>query len=427
VAGVSDEPYKPRAARTTGSPTPRAGSPRGRREIGRAGDVRAGAVLVCVAGQHGNEPSGVHAVGRVLADIERRRVPVRGALIGLRGNIRALARGARYIAADLNRLWTPGRLERLRGAGAAIHEAGHEFREMHRLYAALESIFDDARARVALLDMHTTSGPSAPFVVMEDRLANRPLARRFPTPVVIGMEEVLPGTLPDYVNDRGFASLGFEAGQHDDPKSIDRHESAIWLMLVSMCIVHKRDVPGGYGAHAARLDRASEHLPRFVELRHRHAVRDGDAFEMTPGYRNFQRVERGETLARDKDGPVTSPERGRVFMPLYQSLGEDGFFIVRPVGGAWLRLSAILRGLGADRLAPLLPGVRRDPEHPGVLIANRRVARWFTVEIFHLLGYRRRADDGEEAVFSRRHDDLERAHETRRQRHEGPGTMDPPR
>lgn len=427
MAEASDELYTPKTARTPSRSPSRTGAPLEEREIGRAGDVRAGAVLICVAGQHGNEPSGVHAVGRVLADIERHRVPMRGALIGLRGNIPALERRARYIAADLNRLWTPGRIARLRDTSASIHEAEHEFEEMERLYRALESVFDQARSDVALLDMHTTSSPSAPFVVMEDRLANRPLARRFPTPVVIGMEEVLPGTLPDYVNDRGFASLGFEAGQHDDPKSIDRHESAVWLMLVSMGVVRKRDVPGGYGAHRARLDRATEHLPRYVELRHRHAVRDGDAFEMNPGCRNFQRVEKGETLARDKSGPVNATERGRVFMPLYQPLGEDGFFIVRRVGGVWLWLSAILRRLSVDRVAPLLPGVRRDAEHPGVLIANRRVARWFTIEIFHLLGYRRRADDGEEAVFSRRHDDLERAHETRRQRREGPGTMNPPR
>lgn len=397
-----------------------AGSDRSRakhdqREIGRAGELSIGPALICVAGQHGNEPSGVNAIGRVLADIEKHDVPLRGTLIGLRGNIAALEQRVRYRVADLNRLWTPGRLDRLRDEGATIHEAGHEFEEMEDLFHAMEAIFNHAGGDVALLDMHTTSGPSAPFVVMEDRLANRPHARRFPTPVVVGMEEVLPGTLPDYVNDRGFASLGFEAGQHDDPTSVDRHVSAVWIMLVSLRIVARRDVPGGYDAHVARLDRATKNLPRFVELRHRHVVRDGDAFAMKPGYRNFQRIDKGETLATDKTGDVTATQRGRIFMPLYQALGEDGFFIVRRIGGVWLRLSAILRHLGADRLAPLLPGVRRDTSHPGVLIADRRVARWFTVEVFHLLGYRRRTGDGREVLFSRRHDDLARAHEARRQ------------
>jgi len=122
------------------------------------------------------------------------------------------------------------------------------------------------------------------------------------------------------------------------------------------------------------------------------------------------RIDKDETLANDKHGNIRSPERGRVFMPLYQPLGDDGFFLVRRVGLFWLWLSAILRKLGADKLAPLLPGVRKDADHPGVLIADRAVARWFTVEIFHLLGYRRRAEAGELVIFSRRHDDLDRAH-----------------
>ncbi|MEQ9616684.1 MAG: succinylglutamate desuccinylase/aspartoacylase family protein [Phycisphaerales bacterium] len=380
------------------------------REIGRAGSARAGATLVCVAGQHGNEPSGVFAVRRVLDAIGEHGVPMRGALVGLRGNVTALAQGVRYRAADLNRLWTPDRLERLRAKGDPIREAGHEFEEMHELFGALEGAFADATSEVAVLDLHTTSSASAPFVVMEDRLPNREHARRFGTPVVIGLEEVLNGTLPDYVNDRGFVSLGFEAGQHDAPESVDRHESAVWVMLCSMRIVDRADVPGGLGAHEARLAGAAKGLPSFVELRGHHRVLDGDAFEMRAGYANFVRVEAGELLARDRRGEVRAPARGRVFMPLYQPLGEDGFFIVRRVGAVWLKLSAALRLLGADRLAPLLPGVRRDPAHPGVLIADTRVARWFTVEVFHLLGYRRRAPKSEhEAVFSRRHDDLARA------------------
>jgi hypothetical protein len=36
-------------------------------------------------------------------------------------------------------------------------------------------------------------------------------------------------------------------------------------------------------------------------------------------------------LAIDASGHVLSPESGLIFMPLYQSEGEDGFFIVEQV------------------------------------------------------------------------------------------------
>ena len=373
--------------------------------------MRAGPVLVCVAGQHGNEPSGVIATQRVLESIERAGVRLRGALIGLRGNVSALEQGVRYRAADMNRLWTPDRIARSRARGKSIREGGHEFEEMFELHQTLEGIFTDASDDIAVLDMHTTSSASGPFVVIEDRLPNRAHAMRIPTPVVIGLEEVLVGTLPDYVNDRGHISLGFEAGQHDAPESVDLHEAAVWIMLCSLGILEPFDVPGGLGTHEERLRRASRGLPRVVELRHRHLVRDGDGFAMRDGYTNFSHLSVGEHLADDSRGPIVAPDRGRIFMPLYQPLGDDGFFVVRRVGVFWLWLSAILRTIGADKLAPLLPGVRRDPAHPRVLIADRHVAKWFTVEIFHLLGFRRRSQAGELVIFSRRHDDLARARE----------------
>jgi succinylglutamate desuccinylase len=52
---------------------------------------------------------------------------------------------------------------------------------------------------------------------------------------------------------------------------------------------------------------------------------------MRPGYANFQPIRRGEHLADDASGPVLAPEDGLILMPLYQSLGTDGFFLVQEV------------------------------------------------------------------------------------------------
>ena len=92
----------------------------------------------------------------------------------------------------------------------------------------------------------------------------------------------------------------------------------------------------------------------------------------------------------------------RILLPLYQKVGEDGFFLVRRVRPFWLYLSALLRRLRADLLIPLLPGISRHPTRPHHYLADPRVARFLVVEIFHLFGFRRRRQEGDHLVFSRR-------------------------
>ena len=89
-------------------------------------------------------------------------------------------------------------------------------------------------------------------------------------------------------------------------------------------------------------------------------------------------------------------------MPLYQNSGEDGFFIVRKVPLWALKLSSVLRQINFEHALTWLPGVKRDSSQPHALIVNKKVARILAVEIFHLLGYRRKKDDGDTMIFSRR-------------------------
>jgi succinylglutamate desuccinylase len=64
-----------------------------------------GPTLLILGGIHGNEPAGVLAAARVLPRIKERRAALRGEVVFLRGNTRALQRKVRYIDADLNRQW----------------------------------------------------------------------------------------------------------------------------------------------------------------------------------------------------------------------------------------------------------------------------------------------------------------------------------
>jgi len=377
------------------------------REVGRRrqrllGSVRGsepGPTVVCCAALHGDEPSGILALGRVFDELERRRPPLRGEVVGVAGNLTALVEGRRFIAADLNRHWLAGNLERARAA--APGELTHEDRELRELLDTLHELFTRARGAVYFLDLHTSSAAGDPFVCVGDTLRNRAFAEQFRVPVILGLEECIDGSLLEYVNDLGHVTVGVEAGQHRADSSVDRHVSFVWLALVAAGAVSPAEVPDLEG-HRRRLSDASRQLHGFLEVRHRHPIVAADEFAMLQGFSNFQSVAAGDLLAHDRSGEIRAPESGRILLPLYQGLGSDGYFIAREVRSFWLRVSSGLRRLGLDSLLHWLPGVRRHPDREATLIIDTGLARWLALEVFHLLGYRKRRSEGGKLVVSRR-------------------------
>lgn len=366
------------------------------RVLGRSGPDT-GPTLIVVAGLHGNEPMGVIGLQRALTRLSTTGTSVAGRVIGLVGNRKALSVGRRYIDHDLNRAWFPDRIELLR---ASPEPRSPEDREAIELDRELEPLIQEASGQVFVLDLHTTSGPGPPFSVLEDTLANRSFALNFPVPMVLGFEEEVGGTLSHYLCRRGLTGIGFEAGQHQEPKAADRAEAAVWIAFEAAGLLSS-DHPE-LGKARRWLATESAQLPAIVEVRYRHAISGNDDFRMEPGHRTFQPVEQGQPLARDRSGDVTSPTEGMLLMPLYQEQGDDGFFVVRRVQPIWLKLSALVRRYRLERCVHLLPGVRKHPERAGAYIVNRRVARFLTLELFHLLGFRRIGPVGRFVVLTRR-------------------------
>ncbi len=373
------------------------------RVLGRVVGRREGPTLVCVAGLHGNEPAGVLALRRLLPRLDRRVGEVRGEILALAGNRSALARGVRFIDADLNRLWREGRTP----GGPKREEPGPEIAEateFGELQEEIDAAMGRARGSVYVLDLHTTSSAGGAFTTVSDTLANLAFASSIPAPLVLGIQERVKGTLLGFLTDRGLVGAGFESGQHEDSRAVDCAEAAVWIALVASGVLDEGQVPEVQESRCL-LALHSRGLPRVVEMRYRHGLRPGDGFRMRPGYRNFQAVGRGEVLASDRTGEIRSPEAAMLLMPLYQDQGEDGFFIVREVSRFWLSLSLLLRRWRLDRCVQFLPGVSRDPARPDVLLVDRRVARWLALQVFHLLGFRRLSEDGRGLAVARRHHD----------------------
>lgn len=343
-----------------------------------------GPTLVVVGSIHGNEPSGRIALERVARRVELLRENLRGRLYLLAGNVRAFAQSERFIDRDLNRHWTR---ENILMNTRLLPDARAEDREQHDLLIIFREILNSAGDEVYVLDLHSTSAGGVPFATVGDTLRNRRFAQMFPVTILLGIEEQLEGTLLEFLNNEGTVTLGFEAGQHAAAESIDNHEALIWLALVNSGILAAEDVPD-IEEHRRILTESTGEA-RILEVRHREAISEGDEFEMKPGFKNFDPIRRGQLLANSRNGPITAGETGLILMPLYQRQGNDGFFIVRTVAPLWLRVSEVIRRFELADYMHLLPGVRRDSKHREVLQIDTRIARFFPLQIFHLLGFRR--------------------------------------
>jgi succinylglutamate desuccinylase len=384
---------------------PRHGTEVKDRLLGRIDGAVEGPTLLCVAGIHGNEPAGVHALRRVLRALESRRADMTGRLVALAGNVSALEAGRRFLDRDLNRAWTTTRLTRLRHLGHAGQSV--EDREQIELLEALEGVLGSAHGPVYALDLHTTSGPGGIFSAFTDSLPQRAFASDFPIPMIFGLEELVDGTLLNLLSEHGVVALTVETGQHDDEASIDRAEAAVWLAIAASGLLPEAAVPEAVGARKL-LCRGAGHLPRALEMRFRRDVVVGDGFAMVPGYSNFDKVRVGDVVAHDSLGEVVVGENGRLLMPLYQEQGEDGFFLVREFRPFWMAVSSAMRRTRFAKIAHWLPGVRRVPGTDDEVVIDRRVARFFARQLFHLLGFRQVDDAGRELVMRRRRFDERR-------------------
>jgi succinylglutamate desuccinylase len=381
-------------------PEPVARLARGPRVIAELLGDEDGPTLICVGSLHGNEPAGALALDRFFSRLgPGKTTGFRGRVVGLVGNRQALARGRRYLQHDLNRFWSVERARQLRERTEPLAAEAEELRDLDR---ELERILAAAGGHpVFLLDLHTTSGNGPAFANLDDTLSNRKFAFELPVPLVVGIEEELTGTLASYLFDKGVITVGFESGQHEEERAVDRAEAAIWLALVSAGVLPRNRRPE---VAAARQLLAAEgaSLPRVVEVLHRHAIEVGDDFRMLPGFRSFKPVAAGQVVARDRRGDVAVDRSGMILMPLYQEQGQDGYFLVKEIRPFWLKLSEYLRRLRLDRLLGLLPGVTGHPTMADGFTIDRRWARWWALELFHLLGYRRYGEARRYLVMARR-------------------------
>ncbi|WP_234567170.1 succinylglutamate desuccinylase/aspartoacylase family protein [Rhodohalobacter sp. 614A] len=359
-----------------------------------------GPVLVLFVGIHGNEPAGMYAVDRIAKRLSGDDEPINGTVYAVTGNIEAVKLGIRFLDTDLNRLW-----ERFNTSqDFSIRRAENrpaEYLESLEIKKTVDHIIDThsgTSSDFVFIDLHTTSSQSCGFILLNDTLENRDLAKGFPVPQILGIEENIQGTLLSYINNLGFKAIGFEAGAHNAEVSVIRSEAFLWLVLDKLGIY---ELSEENRIRNRELLKTENGVPAtYYEIVHHKIVDDPQRFEMLDGFQNFDQIEKDMPLAYEHGNLIKAPRSGRIFMPLYQKVGNDGFLIVRKVSAFWLTLSGYLRKSFFHTLLKYLPGVTQVGEHSYEV--NLNVARFLVKDIFHLLGYRVTQKDEDTLICYRR-------------------------
>jgi succinylglutamate desuccinylase len=308
-----------------------------KRKIGQYGGKLPGPLVLAFGALHGNEPAGVEALQEILEVLERETntdpaFVFQGKLVAFIGNLQAYRHGIRFLEKDLNRIWEPALVKKLLQDDPGNLTA--ESREVAEIYEAVRAEIADFPAReIVLLDLHTTSADGGVFSIPTDETGSLALARELHVPVILRLQDSIEGPLLKFAAAGHFdtaparvSAIAFEAGQHDDPQSVRRSVAAVIACLRGAgCLrTNALKIP------EEQLLRAhSGNFPPVVILRHVHHIGPEDGFKMRPGYLNFQTIKKGEYLADDVKGRVLAPLDGMILMPLYQSRGSDGFFIVQ--------------------------------------------------------------------------------------------------
>lgn len=291
-----------------------------KRTIGKYIGNKKGALLQFTVGVHGNEPSGLIALKKVFSELEKEKPEILGGVLGLAGNLAALEKNTRYIDEDLNRTWTKEKLSQTQGDV-------HEIKEMHEILSAMK-VGEKGFTKRYFIDCHSLSSESLPYLSVEDVGGNKQWSRHFSIYIVIGFSSIVEGSIDGYFSEQGMTGFAIEAGRHDAETTVKNQEAIMWLAIRDVCGLDLEKM----GCYPECVEAFDKNPPqKTFKIIYRHGLEKSDEFKMKPGFKNFQKIEKGEILAEQNGREIISEWEARIFMPLYQPQGSDGFFVIEEI------------------------------------------------------------------------------------------------
>lgn len=299
------------------------------RIIGEINSGNPGPMIIALAGVHGNEPTGIKAIQHVLRKLKISENHFKGSFIGIRGNLEALSKGERFIDEDMNRIWFTSILDKIRRTPFEKIKTA-ERRETKAVLEIIDPIIlgDEKEGQVIFADLHTFSSENGLFAISSRAEKNVDLLSKLKVPLIFGIEKALHGTALKYVQNAGNIGFAFEAGMHFSERAEFNATAGLYSLLVASGCLDVSYIPD-YKIYDDFLSEQTAGLPEKVEFVYKHIIEEGDEFKMRPGFKNFDKVKKGDWLADDRLGSIEAQTDGYILMPLYQEQGNDGFFIVK--------------------------------------------------------------------------------------------------
>lgn len=301
------------------------------RIIGKIEGKESGSTIIALAGIHGNEPTGIKAIEHVLEKLKGLENNFRGTFIGVRGNLEALGKGKRFIDEDMNRIWFTSILDKVRRTPYAEVKTV-ERRETKAVLEVIDPFIlkENKEHPIIFADLHTFSTENGLFAISSRDEKNEDLLSKLKVPLIFGIEKALHGTALKYVQNAGNIGFAFEAGMHFSERAEFNATAGLYSLLIATECLDVSYIPD-YTLYNDFLAKQTSGLPDKVEFVYKHIIEEDDEFEMRAGFKNFDKVKKGDWLANDKLGKIEAQTNGYILMPLYQTQGSDGFFIVKDI------------------------------------------------------------------------------------------------
>lgn len=294
--------------------------------IGEVKGDKSGPTVIAIAGMHGNEPTGIRAIEELIDVLSPLSEFIHGRFIGLKGNLTALKESMRFVDEDMNRLWVTSILDKIRRTPYE-ELSTRDRKEVKELLSILDPIvFSDEE--IVYIDLHTFSGSGGMFSITPDEPRHVDLLSQLKIPLIFGIQHTLIGTSMEYVENAGHIGFAFETGTHGTDEAKENAVAGLFVLMVGLGFIPATKLDKFSEYYNYLMDRV-EGFPHKVDFQYKHVIEEGDDFVMNKGFKNFDPVQKGDWLATDRHGKITAQTDGYILMPLYQSQGNDGFFIVR--------------------------------------------------------------------------------------------------
>ena len=340
---------------------------------------------------HGNENAGYVALQSIIDLLKENEDKVEGNFYAIFGNQEAYLQDQRFIHKDLNRIWTKSHLEESTRKSAYVSE----YNELAEIYNVLHTILKDKQGPVYSIDLHTTSGPTKPFIIMNDALINRDFVKHMGYPVIFNIESFIEGSLLNMLNDLGHVSIGFEAGEHKSNASVAEFKRFCLKAMNSAGLLNTEELVKDKHAN-----NSSQNKTSYFEIVYRQNLLPSDDFKIAGNFLNFQKLKKGDRVAFLNDRPIYAPKDYQIFMPLYQKKGEDGFFYINRLSSFKLKFAKVLRQLRAENILTIIPGINKINFY--TLSIPRTLCKYIPKRVLFALGYRKSLEiEGEKIYFTK--------------------------